>query len=493
MGRAVERPLLGRILVLEDDAAVRFGIVAALRARGYDVLEADTCAGAHELFAARPDVVITDLRLPDGDAVGLIPRLRAIDPSVVVYVITGFATIDVAVRTVKLGAEEFFTKPVEISTILRCIETALARRQTNQSGQRRRYAGELPGGAVEFRSEAMRRLEDEIERLRNSDCTVLILGETGTGKSRLARRLHDLGARSRGPFVDVNCAGLSRDFVESELFGHERGAFTGAHAPKQGLFDAADGGTLFLDEIGDIDVQVQPKILKVLEERRFRRMGDVRERNADVRLIAATHHDLLTAVEGRTFRADLFYRISTVTLRMPSLRERTSDLPPMLNEMLAQEGGGATLTAAAWDKIASYSWPGNIRELKNVIQRALLLRRGEEISADDIRFDSDVRPSGTLRAMPRLATEPTLTPTPEKMATPITARADVKPSTLGEMEQIHIRRALAAENGRVKDAALRLGIPRSTLYQKIKNYGIQLPFRDAPPSSSRPPGESSES
>jgi len=221
----------------------------------------------------------------------------------------------------------------------------------------------------------LRRLEDEIERLRTSDCTVLVLGETGTGKSVLARRIHEASPRRGGPFIDVNCAGLSREFFESELFGHERGAFTGAHAPKQGLFDAADGGTLFLDEIGDIDLQVQPKILKVLEEKRFRRMGGLRERDVDVRLVAATHHDLLGAVEQRTFRADLFYRISTVTIRVPSLRERPEDLPVLVQTLIAGTGRSeVTLSPAAWEKMHASSWPGNIRELKNVIHRAR--RRG---------------------------------------------------------------------------------------------------------------------
>ncbi|MBX3207301.1 MAG: sigma-54-dependent Fis family transcriptional regulator [Labilithrix sp.] len=474
MGWAVERSVsAGRVLLVEDDPAERHGIAASLRARRYDVLEAASCEDAIELFALRPDIVITDLRLPDGDAVSLLPRLRAVDSTVPVYVMTGFATIDVAVRTVKLGAAEFFTKPVEMARLIGCVDHALRREpQRNVSGERRRArVDHLAPLADRFlpASDVMRRLEDEIEGLRDSDCTVLVLGETGTGKTHLARRIHQLGARSSGPFVDVNCAGLSREFFESELFGHERGAFTGALASKQGLFDAANGGTLFLDEIGDIDVQVQPKILKVLEEKRFRRMGDVRERSADVRLVAATHHELLTAVEQRTFRADLFYRISTVTLRVPSLRERTADLVPLVEHVLAQEGApNMSLTREAWDKIEAHPWPGNIRELKNVLRRALILRRGEVITADNVRFDGDARTSSSaLEAAP--ASEP------------------VPSGTLEEVEREHIARVLAAENGRVKDAARRLGIPRSTLYQKIKNYRIPLPARartSAPPSSS---------
>jgi DNA-binding NtrC family response regulator len=450
------------------------------------VLEAESCDEAFVHFSAHPDVVITDLRLPDGDAVTMLPKLRAIDPTVPVYIITGFATVDVAVRAVKLGAEDFFTKPVEITTLLGCVEAAVLNRRLKESGKRQRFNGEpmAPSvtdvAAIQPCSEVMRRLEDELERLRNSECTVLILGETGTGKSVLARRIHELGARNKGPFVDVNCAGLSREFFESELFGHERGAFTGAHTTKQGLFDAANDGTLFLDEIGDIDLTVQPKILKVLEEKRFRRMGDVRQRNADVRLIAATHHDLLAAVEQKTFRADLFYRISTVTLRMPSLRERAADIPLLVQQILTLERAPEVgLTREAWQKVTTYSWPGNIRELKNVLHRALILRRNEEIAASDIRFDGESRASSTMLAVaPAIASSPTpIAKAPE--STPGSSR------TLEQIEREHIVRALEAENGRVKDAARRLGIPRSTLYQKIKNHGIPLPRTRGsnPPSS----------
>ena len=237
---------------------------------------------------------------------------------------------------------------------------------------------------------------------------------------------------------------------------------------------------MFLDEIGDIDVQVQPKILKVLEERRFRRMGDVRERNADVRLIAATHLDLLAAVDAKSFRADLFYRISTVTLHVPALRDRQADIVPLAQHVLRQAGApDVELAAGAWNKITSYMWPGNIRELKNVLQRALLLKRGDVVTADEIRFDSEQRNSGTMQAV--RFQMPASVPQPP----PSFARAPPS-STLEEMERMHIKRALAAEGGRVKDAAQRLGIPRSTLYQKIKNYGIRLPYRDSAPPDSKP-------
>jgi len=468
MGQAVrdEGSARGRVLLIEDDDAIRHGMAAALRARHFDVVEAERCEVALRLATSRPDAIVTDLRLPDGDAVELLPKLRSIDAGIPVYIVTGFATIDVAVRAVKLGAEEMFTKPVDLNDLAVHLDRGIARRRATASTMRRKFNFADTG----WRSDAMRRLEDEIERLRTSDCTVLVLGETGTGKSVLARRIHEASPRRGGPFIDVNCAGLSREFFESELFGHERGAFTGAHAPKQGLFDAADGGTLFLDEIGDIDLQVQPKILKVLEEKRFRRMGGLRERDVDVRLVAATHHDLLGAVEQRTFRADLFYRISTVTIRVPSLRERPEDLPVLVQTLIAGTGRSeVTLSPAAWEKMHASSWPGNIRELKNVIHRALLLRSSDTIEEGDIRFD------GSSSSLSRLE---------------VAVAADGgAPRTLDEAERQLIMDALAAEGGRVADAARRLGIPRSTLYQKIKNHGLPLTGRarrGAPPSERGP-------
>ncbi len=443
------------VLVIEDDAAVRFGIVATLRASSHHVVEAASIQEALALYERhRPEIVITDLRLPDGNALELLPQLRQLDPGVVMFVVTGYATIDTAVAAVKQGADDFLTKPVEMGRLLSLVDNTVARLATKRSAPRAIATPKL--GTSTSR---MRQLERQIERLRDTDCSVLILGETGTGKSTIARRIHRIGARSAGPFVEVNCSGLTREFVESELFGHERGAFTGAHASKPGLFEVASGGTLFLDEIGDIDPQVQPKLLKALEEKRFRRMGDVKERHVDVRLIAATHHDLLEAVTEKRFRADLYYRVSTFTLTMPALRERPEDVVSLARELLAARGNAEVeLAPDAQDKLVEYTWPGNIRELKNVLERALLLRSGEQLRAADIHLDA--KPSGLVRSRPLGDRgSPLLGPQ---------ARA----ATRDELEREHIRLALAEENGRVEAAAKRLGIPRSTLYQKLKLLGI---------------------
>ncbi len=459
MGRAVATRARGTVLVVEDDEHVRFGMVAALRVAGHTVVEASTCAEAAVRFRTEaPNVAVVDLRLPDGNAMDLLPRLRAIDPSVPIFIVTGYGTIDLAVSAVKQGAEDFFTKPLDMPRLVGLVHAATEQHLLRRSSRVRRYEG--PPHST---SPQMREVEAQAERLRDADCSVLILGETGTGKSLLARRIHEIGARSSAPFVDVNCASLSREFVESELFGHERGAFTGAHAPKTGLFDAAHLGTLFLDEIGDIDPQVQPKILKVLEQKRFRRMGDVREREVDVRLVAATHHDLLGLVSERRFRADLYYRISTVTLTMPALRERPDDILPLAREILRRRAGEEIeLSGDAGEKLLGYYWPGNIRELKNVVERALLLRPGAAIVASDISFDS-----------PTSARAPGVRETP--ISTSRLRVAEPATATMNEIEREHIQLALTAENGRVEAAAKRLGIPRSTMYQRLKTYGIAVP------------------
>ncbi len=440
------------VLVVEDDPSTRFGVGASLRKHGLRVLEADSYATAVQMLQERPDVVVTDLRLPDGDALAVLEQVKRSDVTVPVFIVTGYGTIDAAVRAVKQGAEDFLTKPVELDKLAAVVLRAAQRREENRSSGVRRSLKSLE---FEASSDAMKRVAEQIDKLRDADCSVLLLGETGTGKSVLARRIHAVGARGKQPFVEVNCPGLAKDFVETELFGHERGAFTGAHASKVGLLDAANGGTAFLDEIGDIDVAVQPKLLKVLEERRFRRMGDVRERSVDVRLLAATHQDLMASIHEGRFRADLYYRISTVTLTVPALRERHEDIVPLARLMLRELGDDKIDVAMDAQKaLTEHPWPGNLRELRNVLERALIRRQGMAIRACDLCFD---RPSERQRVAEK----------PNAPKGPGIAR------TLGDVQREHIESALQAEGGKVEAAARRLGIPRSTLYQRIKEYGIQ--------------------
>jgi len=282
-----------------------------------------------------------------------------------------------------------------------------------------------------------------------SDSPVLILGETGVGKSVLARWLHARSQRVDAAFVDLNCASLSRELLETELFGHEKGAFTGATGAKQGLLEVAHGGTLFLDEIGDVDPAVQPKLLTVLEEGRFRRLGDVRDREVDVRLVAATHQDLAAAVREKRFRGDLFFRISALPLAVPPLRERAEDIPVLARALLARIAadlgrGELSLSEEAHDALRAYSWPGNTRELRNVLERAAILGRGQVLEARDVRFPAPFEAPGT----------------------------DDSRLTLEEVERRHIARVLDEEGGHVERAARRLGVPRSSLYERIRRLGI---------------------
>jgi len=289
------------VLIVDDDARIRALIRKLLARAGFTVREADSCGSALAAFRpAPPDVTICDYELPDGNALDLLPQFRAFDPTSAVIILTGHATIDLAVRAIKEGAEQFLTKPVDGPALLALLHRVLERRR----GERRHAASETlrPGAESDpfvGTSPAIRSLADQAAAIAASDCTVLIQGETGSGKGVLARWLHHQSARSEDALVDINCAGLAGELLESELFGHEKGAFTGATAAKQGLLDVAHRGTVFLDEIGDMDLRVQAKLLKVIEEKRFRRLGDVQDRGADVRVIAATHHDLSELVQSR--------------------------------------------------------------------------------------------------------------------------------------------------------------------------------------------------
>jgi DNA-binding NtrC family response regulator len=299
-------------------------------------------------------------------------------------------------------------------------------------------------------SPAIRKLAEMAERVAVADSPVLIQGETGTGKGVLARWMHDNSARAKEPFVDLNCGGLTRDLLESELFGHEKGAFTGAVQMKPGLLEIAHKGTVFLDEIGDVDLNVQPKILKVLEEKQFRRVGDVRDRRVDIRLVAATHRNLGILMRDGLFRSDLFFRISTIPLLIPSLRERAEDISVLSNHLLQRlqtELGvsGVEITPDAMRRLQSYGWPGNIRELRNVLERALLLGNSRVISEKNLHFDEQEWPELKLDSLGR---------------------------TLEELERDYIQQVLQAEQGRVESAAKRLGVPRSTLYAKLKQYKL---------------------
>jgi DNA-binding NtrC family response regulator len=445
-----------RILIGEDDRSIRLALSEYLQSLDYSVAEAITCEGIRQGFQkSTPDAAILDCSLPDGTALDLLPSLRQAYASVPLILLTGNGTIEMAVQAIKEGAEQFLTKPVQMAAIAVVLERALKNQRNHQK--------QMAGKAKEKRetvdpfvgvSPAIRQIAEEAERVCGSHCPVLIAGETGSGKGVLARWIHDRSPRSEEPFVDLNCAGFGRELLESELFGHEAGAFTGAVARKLGLLEVAQRGTVFLDEIGDMDLQIQPKLLKILEEKQFRRLGDVQERQLDIRLIAASHADLGQLIRDKKFRSDLYFRVSTVVIRMPALRERAEDIPLLAQhffQRMAVDLGRIHLTLAerTLETLTTYSWPGNIRELKNVMERAVLLASGDTIQPRDLRLDQAPEVHADDEDQSRL--------------------------TFREVQRQHIQRVLTVERWNVARAAERLGITRSSLYNKIKTFGIVLP------------------
>src|SRR5436190_24228265 len=441
-----------KILIVDDEPGLRFGVRDFLELQGYEIDEAESCERAKRLFrSSRPDVVVSDYLLPDGTARNLLPRLKEIGSEIPLLILTAHGSIDLAVRAIKEGAEQFLTKPLELPALLVILQRIL-QKQRNYHKQLASKSRQVRQAIDPFigTSPAIRALADQARKLLSTESPVLILGETGTGKGVLARWLHDNSPRAEEAFVDLNCAGLTKELLETELFGHEKGAFTSATTSKQGLFEVAHRGTIFLDEIGDVDLQIQPKLLKVLEEQRFRRVGDVRDRQVDVRLLAATHQDIGHLVSEKRFRGDLYFRISTIPLTFPALRDRVEDIPVMarylLDKIAADLGrGGLQLDQGCIQALQIYSWPGNIRELRNVIERAVLLSDQKTITLNDLHFDGHTK-VGSPFLDSRL--------------------------TLQELEKQHIERVLQEERGRVEKAAKRLGIPRSSLYQKIKKHQI---------------------
>ncbi|MGI8732760.1 MAG: sigma-54-dependent transcriptional regulator [Pyrinomonadaceae bacterium] len=439
-----------RILIVDDEPGVRFGIKDFLELQGYEIDEAENCREAQDLFrSSRPDVVIADYMLADGTALDLLPRLKEINPDTPLLILTAHGSIDLAVRAIKEGAEQFLTKPLELPALTMILKRLLENQRNfhkqlaSKTRQVRRAVDPFIGNSPKIRA-----LAEQAKKVLATESPILILGETGSGKGVLARWLHENSPRAEEAFVDLNCAGLSRELLETELFGHEKGAFTSATASKQGLFEVAHRGTIFLDEIGDVDLQIQPKLLKVLEDNRFRRVGDVRDRQVDVRLIAATHQDMGQLVREKKFRDDLYFRVSTIPLGFPPLRERIEDIPIvaeyLLEKVSADLGRGEIrLEPDSIRALQAYSWPGNIRELRNVIERAVLLSEQKTIGLKDLQFDGN---AGNRAAY----LDSSL--------------------TLSQLEKQHIERVLEEEQGHVEKAAKRLGIPRSSLYQKLKRY-----------------------
>jgi two-component system response regulator AtoC len=445
-----------RILVVEDEAKLRRVIELQLQAAGYEVDLAGTAEEALRL-ADRASLVLTDLRLPGMDGLELLRLLRRQDELLPVVVMTAFGSVEIAVEAMKLGATDFLPKPFSLDHLLTVIQKALevrALRDENRSLREelgRRYTFDNIVG----RSPAMQEIFATILRVAPTRATVLLAGESGVGKDLIARAIHYHSPRRDRPFVKINCTAIPENLMESELFGFEKGAFTGAVASKPGKFELADTGTAFLDEIGDVPGPIQVKLLRVLQEREFERLGSNKTRQIDVRIIAATNRDLRAALEEGTFREDLYYRLNVVPINIPPLRERKEDIPFLaehfVRKLAPELGSTATsISEAAIQKLMEYHWPGNVRELENVIERSLVLCSGTVLEASDIK----------LEASPRAVKSAAVPFLPEGY-------------TLEEYEQALIREALRRANGNKSQAARLLGLTRNALRYRLSQMGLE--------------------
>jgi DNA-binding NtrC family response regulator len=451
-----------RILITEDDEDLAFVIREALTRQGYEAEVAPT-AGAllDKLKSGSYDLILLDVRLPDMDGLDAIPRCRDLAPETPIIVMTAHGTRQIAMNAITRGAYDFFTKPLKMTEFQVVVARALDRRRLQQQVKVLRE-GQAAGGFEELigKSESLKRVIDMAQRAAPTDLTVLIHGESGTGKELMARALHRLSARKDGPFIPVNCAAIPEGLLESELFGHERGAFTGAIRARPGRFELAHDGTLFLDEIGDMPVAMQAKILRVLQERQFERVGGTRSIGADVRVIAATHQDLeAMAAEGR-FRSDLFYRLQGVRLVMPPLRERIDDLPLLVTHLLERAAQRlwrqpATVSTEALRSLWTYPWPGNIRELQHVLEGAMVLS------------DGVILPEHLPLAVQRGAK----TAAAGDAAPVVTGSLD---EALEEWERRAILDALQKAHGVQARAAKILGITERSLWYRVKKLKIQV-------------------
>jgi DNA-binding NtrC family response regulator len=441
-----------RVLIVDDEPRMAESIAIALGRRGHECIVAGSGREALARFAEQPaHVVVTDLKMPGMDGLELLAKLGEIAPRVPVIVLTAHGDVPSAVEAMSRGAFHFLTKPFDNdelrSLVARALQLSCLERENREL---RRELRQQSGAELVAASEAMQKLLELVDRAAPSKASVLLLGESGTGKEVIARRIHFASDRVTGPFVAVNCKAFSPGVLESELFGHERGAFTGAAGARAGCFERAHGGTLLLDEIGEIDLDFQAKLLRVLQESEVLRVGGDRPRPVDVRIVAATNKDLRREVEDGRFREDLYFRLAVIPVHVPPLRERRDDVIPLAEHFLGQQaratGRDLALSEAARAALLSHDWPGNVRELENAIERGVVLARGDEVRPEDLLLDPghDPEPAGgTLQ------------------------------DALDRAAEARIRSALASSGGRRAEAAAALGIERTTLYRLMKRLGIE--------------------
>jgi two-component system response regulator HydG len=467
-----------RVLIADDEPSMRRILSMLLREDGHEVKEAGGVAEAlHHLSAEGFDLVITDQKMRDGEGLALLASCREIDPALPVILITAFATVELAVEAMRGGAFDVLTKPFmpeAVRAVVRraCERVQLVRENERLRGEVRRFH---PSEDLLGRSPALRRTVEQAERVAPTEATVLITGETGTGKELLARLIHQRSRRAAQPFVAVNCAGLPETLLESELFGHERGAFTGADRSRKGLFEAAHGGTLFLDEAGEMSLALQSKLLRVLMDGQVMRVGATAPRTVDVRLVVATHRDLEQRIQEGAFREDLYYRLAVVPLHIPPLRERREDIPVLTEHFLdlaTQEMkiSRRAIHPDAVERLRGYSFPGNVRELRNLVERACILATGDEIMPEDfplagasakVAWPGGDSGEGEAARDPDGARRAWLESLPEA----IDLRAELE-----TLEQELTQRALRGAGGVQAEAARRLGVSRSDIAYKIKKH-----------------------
>ncbi len=451
-----------RILIVDDEPSIRRVLSAHLQRAGYRVDAAQHGAEAIQLLEARPyQLLVTDLQMPELDGLALLAWCRAELPALPVIIITAYGTVGSAVEALKLGAHDYISKPFDLTELRNVIGKALAHGQRPPAALCADAQGRF---AIIGRTPGMQRIYTLIDKVAASPSTVLVQGESGTGKELVARALHDQSARADGPFIQVNCGAIPENLFESELFGHEKGAFTGAVSAKPGRFELAHGGTLFLDEISELPKDMQVKLLRVLQELRFERVGGLRSIEVDVRVVAATNKTLRDEVSAGRFRQDLFYRLEVVPITIPPLRERADDIPLLVQHFLDKYNrrlgrSVASISPDALDQLASWRWPGNVRELENVMERAVLLADGDALKASDLHgVGADSEPPS---------------PTEDER---LDLKAWVRLHT-ARLERSRIQRALDQAEGNVTRAAKVLGISRKSLQTKMKAYGLRDPER----------------
>jgi DNA-binding NtrC family response regulator len=447
----------GRVLIVDDEANARNALAELMDDAGYSVsTAADGRTALLQMEQIDPDVVLTDLKMPGMDGLSLIERGRPMAPHVTFIVMTAFATIDTAVQAIKLGAESYLTKPLELDAVMAIVDRALERTRLSREADqlRQRVDDRFQFNNILGEHPSMQRLMKNVAQVARSRATVLIHGETGTGKELIAAAIHQNSNRKDKPFIRLNCASLSETLLESELFGHERGSFTGAMSRREGRFKQADGGTLFLDEVSEIPMSVQIKLLRFLQEREFERVGGNETLKVDVRVVAATNRNLNQRVEDGRFREDLYYRLKVVQLDVPPLRIRRSDIPLLAHAFLrkyAAENARSVqgLAEDALQHLMIYPWPGNVRELENAIERAVVMCEGDLIDRDDLPTSThgDLQNGSVMALIPGI--------------------------TMSELERVAILRTLEAVDGSTARAAEILGISQRKIQYRVKEWGYQ--------------------